>query len=469
MATKPNILIVMTDQQRLDSVGAYGSQYGATPNLDRLASEGVVFENHYSSCPLCVPARCSIATGRHPHSNGAWINAFDPDSSESMGTLAPNETTLFEVLDRAGYWQAHIGVDHIRTDPGLLQRVPFAHFVTRDDHEAYLADQGVDDYDRTPHQALVAERTHEGVFDCRFSAPWPGVTPYGREHFQDAFFARAAVEALQYAPEDRPWALYCAFWAPHPPFVLPEPYASAYAPGEIELPPNIGVPLHNPRHLEHLPGAVAAQQTDPDAWRRTWAAYLGLVKLVDECIGEVLAAAEARPDSDRTVTLFTVDHGEQLGAQSLFQKMVVYEESVHVPLIVRSPGGAIGRREQLTSHVDVLPTVLDYAGLEAPAGVQGISVRATIDDPQTPSRDAVYTEYNGNVGITLPQRAVIDGSFALIVTEDSPDELYDLASDPYQLHDLSGQPEYADVEARLRGLLRDWGQRTCDTILPIIE
>lgn len=468
MTERPNLLILMTDQQRLDSVGAYGARYGATPNLDRLADEGIVFENHYSSCPLCVPARCSIATGRHPHSNGAWINAFDPDSDKSRGTLPPSETTLFEHLDKAGYWQAHVGVDHIRTDPGLLQRVPFEHFVTREDHKAYLETQGIEDYDRAPHQAAVSEETHDGVFDCRFSAPWPGVTPYGREHFQDVFFARAAVAALRDAPTDRPWALHCAFWAPHPPFVLPEPYASAHDPADIELPPNVGVPLHNPRHLEHLPGAVAAQQTDRAAWRRTWAAYLGLVKLVDECLGEVLDALAARPDSDRTLTLFTVDHGEQLGAQSLFQKMVVYQESVHVPLIVRPPGGTTGRRTQLTSHIDLLPTLLDYAGLETPAGVQGASTRPLIEEPTTPSRDIVYTEYNGNVAVTVPQRAVIGRRFKLIVTESSPDELYDLESDPYELHDLAENPEYTENLARLRRQLADWSRRTCDTVLPIM-
>jgi arylsulfatase A-like enzyme len=462
MTKRPNIVFVMTDQQRLDSVGAYGSPYGATPNLDRLASSSVVFDRYYAACPLCVPTRCAIATGRFPHANGAIVNR-NPN-----GGLGPAEKTLPECLDEAGYVQAHIGVHHISATPPLEERVPFERFVTRTDFNQYLAAKGLEPFDLSPYQTTVAEHTRDGIVHVPwFSGPWPGVYPYPREDFLDAFWAREAVAALKAMPTDRPYALYCYFWAPHSPFINPKPYDTMYDPEDIELPPNTMSPLHEPRHLNHLPGAVAALQPDLDGWRRSWAAYLGLVKLVDECLGEVLDAVESRVDSDDTIIVFSPDHGEQLGSQSLFQKMNMYQESIHLPMMISAPGNTGGRRNQLVSQVDLLPTLLDYAGIQPQEGIQGTSLRSIVEDATTPGPAHVYCEYNGNIAITFPQRAIITDRYKLILGEGPSYELYDLQSDPYELHNLADDPRYEGVRQDLTRHLVAWMKETKDDILPM--
>jgi arylsulfatase A-like enzyme len=462
MTKRPNIVFLMTDQQRLDSVGAYGSPYGATPNLDRLASDSAVFDRYYAACPLCVPTRCAIVTGRFPHTNGAIVNR-NPN-----GGLGPAEKTLPEYLDEAGYIQAHVGVHHISATPPLEKRVRFERFVTRTDFDRYLAAKGLEPFDLSPYQTTVAEHTRDGVVDVPwFSTPWPGVYPYPREDFLDVFWAREAVDTLQKLPVDRPYVFYCYFWAPHSPFINPKPYDTMYDPADIELPPNTMSPLHEPRHLNHLPGAVAALQTDLDAWRRSWAAYLGLVKLVDECVGEVLGAVESRVDSEDTIIVFTPDHGEQLGSQSLFQKMNMYQESVHLPMMIRVPGNACGRRKQLVSQVDLLPTLLDYAGIHGQQRIQGTSFRSVIGDSTIPGQKQVFCEYNGNIAITFPQRAIITDQYKLILSEGPSYELYDLQTDPYELHNLADDPSYEGMRQDLTRRLVTWMKETGDNILRV--
>ena len=468
MPERPNILFIMTDQQRLDSIGAYGSHYGASPNLDALASESVVFDAHYTSCPLCVPARCSLATGRYPHTNGALVNAFSPDADPTSGRLGPDERTLFEHPAELGYVQYHVGIHHVRTDPELRDRVSFAQFTSRDAYCQYLAAKGLVPYDHRPYQARVMERARDHVYPSLFSAPWPGRHPLAVEDYQDMFFARQAVDALECVPTDSPWAVFCYFWAPHPPFVAPEPYYSLYDPRDIELPPNTMAPLHIPRHMDHLPGAVACQQPNLSDWRLSWAVYLGMVRLVDDCVGQVLAALSAREDADRTLTVFTTDHGEQLGAHSLFQKMNLYQESVHVPFLLRVPGARPGRRAAITSHVDIMPTILDHAGTKPPASVAGTSLRRLVDDAGSPHRDVAYIEYNGNVAITVPQRAIVEPPHKLIYTEGPYLELYDIDQDPYEMDDLAGQPAHAKEYRRLRQRLDRWMLETGDWVLPRI-
>ena len=298
----PNILWVMTDQLRRDCVGAYGSRGGRTPHLDSLAEDGVVFDRFYSTCPLCIPARSSLHTGRYPHSCGSLINGFGPVQDKSASVLNEGEVTVDEVLAEGGYHLGHVGVDHVRTEPPERRRGGFAEFISRKEHGAYLEERGLEQPSMWDHQKACPTRIADEVHEIRFSAPNPGRHPFEAEDYFDCYCAREGARFIREAPEDRPFALFLFLWMPHPPFVIPEPYYSMYSPGDVDPPPTLmaeqtGKP---PMHLEHLPGQVGADPTREE-WLESWAAYLGCVALADDCVGTALGALEETGRSDDTL------------------------------------------------------------------------------------------------------------------------------------------------------------------------
>ncbi len=459
----PNILWIMTDQHRLDCLGAYADTPVRTPHLDRLANRSVVFDRHYTTCPLCVPARSSLHTGRYTHSCGAIINGFGSTRFRQDSVLNPDEVTLPEILAQAGYHVGHIGVDHVRAEPPLRERGCFATYTSKAEHTRYAEERGLCFPSMRPHQHECPTRVGDETRSMFYSSPVPGVHPFPVEDFLDVFYARKAAEFLEQAPQDRPFACLCFLWLPHPPFVIPEPYASMYSPADVTFPPNLpGTQEGKPRmHLRHLPGQVGAGRS-LDEWRASWAAYWGCVTLVDECIGQVLAALEARGDADNTLIAFHPDHGEMLGVHSYFQKMVCYEESAHVPMMISGPGITPGRRSCLTSHVDLLPTFLDYAGVPVPSRVQGHSLRGVLEGKATGVREAAFSEYNGNAAPDLYQRCVVSGDHKYIWNAEDIDELYDLREDPYEMHNVAGDSAKQTLRRELRQRLSEWMRETGD-------
>ncbi|MFQ6099448.1 MAG: sulfatase-like hydrolase/transferase, partial [Armatimonadota bacterium] len=257
---RPNVLWIMTDQHRRDCVGAYGADTVRTPHLDRLASAGLVFDRFYSTCPL--------HTGRYPHSCGALVNGFGKWGDEASATLGDDEITTDELLAEAGYHLGHVGVSHVKTKPPLRRRVSFARYVSNAEYDAYVSRKGLQPPDMSAHQQECPTRFGDELRPVRFSAPNPGRHPFEPEDYLDSFYAREAARFIADAPHDRPFALFCFLWLPHPPFVVPEPYFSMYSPEDVELPPNVMAPQEGkaPMHLTHLPGQIGAVP-DEQGWR----------------------------------------------------------------------------------------------------------------------------------------------------------------------------------------------------------
>ena len=208
------------------------------------------------------------------------------------------------------------------------------------------------------------------------------------------------IDVIDEADPDEPLALMANFWLPHPPYVCPEPYFSMFDPDTFERPESVGKRFwgESPMHLLHLPGHFGSVITD-EGWRTLWGVYLGMVRLLDDCMGRVIEALKARGFWDDALVVFTSDHGDMLGSHKMFQKMCMYEESVRVAMMAKPPGGGVtGRRRQLTQHLDLADTICDYAGLAPMATSQGESFRAVIEDESAPGRDEVFSEYNGNSG-----------------------------------------------------------------------
>ncbi|MFH0962745.1 MAG: sulfatase-like hydrolase/transferase [Planctomycetota bacterium] len=462
-----NLLWIMSDQQRYDCVGAFGGRQARTPHLDRLAAEAVRFDRHYTTCPLCIPARSSLATGRYPHSCGATVNGIFWDDGElDHARLAPGRRTAGERLLDAGFRVAQVGVDHVLTVPPDRQRRAFDLFYDFSDYGSYAREKNLPGYDPANHQVECADQIGASSRTCRYSGPQPGRHPAAASDFLDFVFAREAADFLA-GQKVGPWALFVYLWAPHPPLVWPEPYCSMYDPADVVLPPNVGVRGEGRSllHDRHAPGQLGAFLENRDDWKRTWAAYLGGCTLVDDALGRVLAAARSRDDWDRTVVVFHPDHGEQLGAHRCFQKMVCYEDSIHLPLIICAPGASPGRTRALTSHVDILPTLLDYACVPLPDGLQGRSLRPLVEDPSAPfDRDEVFCEYNGNAGWSFFQRCVVSPRWKYIRNVGVDEELYDRQTDPFELRNIVRSAP-AGVLKDMRTRLQAWMERTGDFLL----
>ena len=456
----PNLLFIMTDHQRADSLGMVQSGVEVTPHLNRLASESKVFTRAYNVCPLCVPARTSLATGKYPTTHGVVNNDF-------KGISAGDHKPIHQYLSEAGYEVAHIGVHHIRVKPGLTERVHFAAWFGDEDYGQYLKAEGLDAAHKGCHAKLRTEivRNLDGQpVRKTYSGTETAVWPAAAEHFKDSFFAARAVEFLR-AERPRPFALFVYLWAPHPPLAVPEPYASRFNPKEIELPDNVGTPASGepPDRRAGVAGLLAENVSMPH-WRRVWAAHLGLVNLADDAIGRVLRALDEAGHADDTLTVFTVDHGEHLGQHAMYQKMEMYEQAIRVPLIVHRPGTEPHRFDIPVSHLDVLPTLLDLCGIDRPGDLDGTSLYGSVTSGMPPRQKTVFSMYAGNDRVSDHRRAVIAGRFKYIYDPEDLPELYDLETDPLEMHNLAAAEDYAEIRHKLHAECRQWGETHGDRI-----
>ncbi len=350
--SQANILLILSDQHAGSVSGPYGHPIVQTPNMDRLAAEGTVFENNYCNSPICVPSRMSLMTGLHLRHNQIWDN----------GAPLPSDTvTWAHQLKAAGYDVVLSGKMHFR---GLDHLHGF---------RAQLA------YDINA-QNLPHIRSWDEGLEVRAEPSTSIKAEAGRSKEVEADDAVTAA-ALNYlrdpARQEQPWAMVAGYVAPHPPFVVPQQYLDLYPPDEMPLPE---IP---DGHLESLHPAYQRQM----AWRgwqpggipdenirRARAVYYGLVTYLDDQIGLLLDALDETGQREDTVVIYMSDHGELLGEHGLWYKCNFYEGSAHVPLIIAGVGKAGQRIPAVTSNVDLTATLLDLAGLTSISPIDGDSL-----------------------------------------------------------------------------------------------
>ncbi|MFO7898463.1 MAG: sulfatase-like hydrolase/transferase [Planctomycetota bacterium] len=454
MAT--HVVLLMADQQRRDTIAAYGSPYGATPNLDAFAEEATVFDRAYCACPLCVPTRTAMYTGRYPHRNGVIVNGWTP-VEKPYAQLREDVPTLYEQLAGAGYQVTHVGVDHCRSIPPIQERVPGMTYVANEHHRRYLAEQGLDAPDTSWTKAPSCDFDEGRPIMFPYTTSRTGAWPHEAEHFKDFFWAREAERIIAGLDPGRPQFIETLFWAPHVPLVAPEPYASMFEPKDIELPETCGVWCDGqPATLcHHLPGQFGAMRLR-EQWREPWAVYLGLCRLVDEAIGRVIAALKRRGIWDDALVIFALDHGEMMGSHACFQKMCMYEEATHIPLVIKPPGGrAVARVAGLASPVDIGPTISDALGIDPLPDGDGVSLVPMLEGDAESVRDELFIEFNGNSGRGYESRALVRGHWKYVYTRGDRDELYDLDADPAETVNRGDDPVCADTRAALRARLAE--------------
>lgn len=436
---KTNLIYIVADQLRYDALGI-----GYTPNLDALAAAAVRFDRAYCACPLCVPARGALFTGTYPNTNGSLINPW-LSQDKLYGYVRHGLDNTYEMLEREGYECIHSGKQHLYLQDGILEEKPGTKtkwMSTEQTYKSFLQQEGV----RAPGGAdfrfpvpEMASGKHTRV--CTYSNAHTGCYEHGLTHYFDGYFADKAIEGLRGRDKTKPLFLSAMFLAPHPPLDIPEPYYSRIAAQDIKLPENVGrwYPYQSPLQMYNLTGVIGSKYSTQE-WRETWRVYLGLVALLDDCVGRIVAELKAQGIYDTSLIVFTSDHGEMLGSHRLFQKMCMYEESARVPLLMKLPHErCAGRRLYApVSHVDVQPTLCELLGTPFGSRMDGVSLVPAIDNGEEARRD-VFIQFDGNGALSNFQRCIIAGDDKLIVDffkDETYFELYDMRMDAMETRNL---------------------------------
>ncbi|MCW8132787.1 MAG: sulfatase-like hydrolase/transferase [Planctomycetota bacterium] len=446
---EPNLIVIMADQLRFDALGAH------TPHLNALLGESTVFERAYCNSPLCVPARGAFFSGRYPNETGCLINPWVPQDRQH-GYVKPGTPNLYSMLEQR--WDSwHTGKQHFYTADGIDKK-PDSRTHWRSLEAGYgpmLKERGIRSPGGPAYQGLMPELTQGRVTRAaRYSIPTVGCYPHGLENFFDGYILKTSLDAIRERDRSRPFALNAMFLAPHPPLEIPEPWFSQIK--DAPLPENVGrwSKGQSPLQLYNLTGALGARYERAD-WEKIWPVYLGLVALLDHCVGEILNLLKAEGLYDDALILFTADHGEMLGSHGLWQKMCMYEESAHVPLAFRLPAALKTaaqpkRSAELVSHIDVLPTLCDLLSLPKPEGLPGRSLARCLREGAPLPPAPAFIQFDGNGGRGNFQRSVVDGAHKLIVDLFQGEvffELYDVVRDPQELRNLAWEDP-----ARVRAL-----------------
>jgi len=442
-----NILLIHVDQHRFDCVGVNGHPAAHTPNLDSLAAEGVNFTHAFCPIAVCMPARTSLMTGRYATQHGCLVN----DGVEGYRPARADLPTLNQALKATGYMLGHVGKWGIGLDasPTAL---------------------GVDDY--VPSSAYRAWRAAQGLpppprLNTWFGEPDTGVTP---EQSAPGWGADEVLRLLeQYAAADAPFFLRWDPEEPHLPSRPPEPFASLIKPDHIPPWPSFPDPLVNKPGIQRQ--QLRSWGIDGwtwDCWAPVVAYYLGVVALIDQQVGRILARLDALGLAEQTLVVYTSDHGDLCGGHGMIDKhYVMYDDVMRVPLIMRWPGELpVGRSvdDFVSSALDLATTFCAAAGVEPPETFQGHDLIALANGGQRP-RERVFGSYHGAQFGAYSQRMVRTRAWKYIWNPTAEDELYHLAVDPGELHNRAADPACADILCTLRSELATWMAQGKDPLL----
>jgi arylsulfatase A-like enzyme len=415
---KPNVLVIMTDQQQSAALSCAGNPDLHTPNLDRLAARGTRFASAYTTFPLCTPARAALFSGRMPHTLGIADN-----NQPIPEDVRPD--TLGHLFARAGYDCAYGGKWHVTQ--GAMQ------------------------------DGFAFERIHG---------------------FDDIGLPEATIDFLK-RPRDKPFLLVSSFDNPHN--ICEHSRDQPLPRGEVplaptaecpNLPPNFSADPYEPEALR-----VYAEQArmyrrrsafTPDRWRLLRHVYYRLVEKVDAQIGQILDALRELGQEDNTIVVFTSDHGDMAGAHELNQKHSLYDESARIPLLIAGPGVAAGHVvDEPVSHLDVLPTICDLAQLDTPSGAHGVTLRPAVE--QKPFEHApvvVESSWGDDISsaIATTARCIVTRTHKYVLHDwgANREQLFDRAADPWEQVNLAIEKRHQPLVDEYRGILRDWGRATRD-------
>jgi choline-sulfatase len=450
----PNIVLIMSDQHRADMMGCAGDHSMITPALDRLASEGVRFSRVSCQGPLCMPARASFMTERYVRDHGVYTN---------WAEISPDALTYVWALRAAGYHTALLGKAHLYRDEALevrhiddladrLSNLGFAQvletgdkFIGKTPHRYtdFLAERGL----LEAYRKHIADRSYQGENEDGQNATkcvpmWDSTPiPLPLEAYVDAWHGVQAVRWIEEYDRPEPFLLFVGFPGPHDPWDAPQAAVDRYRDVEISMPGSTQRPIVDGtgRYGALLNAFLWLSDSETmtvDAISGMRRSYAADITVIDDCIGRMVGALEAKGLLDNTWVIYTSDHGEMGGNHGLMSKCVLYQPAVRVPLIVRPPEGCPPTVvHSLVEHLDVPATVRDIAGAPNLAGSEGRSLLAYTTGG-SPSERSVAVSENWGFACFETDR------FKIVVDEDActPCQLFDLHDDPDEDHDILGDP-----------------------------
>lgn len=479
-ARKPNILFIMTDQQRWDCVGANGNAIIRTPNMDRLAARGANFTHAFVASPVCVPSRISFFTGRYAHSHRNRVNYTPLDRSEIL---------LQARLKEAGYRTASVGKLHYT--PPTPEEARRTGFDIVELHDSASFTDRWSDY-------VKWRQANDPKKNLGYHAVAKDIAP-GKNPFRaalDAEFTDTAWTGLrarhwlgEFAYGNQPFFLHVSFWKPHSPYEVAVPYDSMYDGVEIPIPETVSADAVQKLPLPLQKLALRNGNGGPklDRERLQWAcrSYYGTITHVDHEIGLLLDALETTGAAANTLIVFSSDHGDQLYEHGITDKNCFFEPSVRVPFMFSLPGRVkVGRHDELIETVDLLPTLFEFIGLPEPREFQGHSFAPLIADmgrtyePHTEvfsenvipevitggKVDMPFEKGKGVGGIRHPDAKMVrTARWKYCYYPDGYAELYDVQADPHERTNLAGRAEMRDVEFDLRTRLLNWMINSTET------
>lgn len=439
---RPNILFLFTDQQRPDSLGCYGNEVAMTPNLDKLADEGVLFENCYGQNPLCVPSRHSILTGRYPHSHRARLNWYKRGEEEK---------SFAHRLGRVGYNTATCGKMHLTPwyenfgfDGRIIAEAKF-HKTCPDDYQKFLKKYGWDRRD------VYDDQSDQYIKQCTAVK-----SKLPQELHIDAFIGRSICEYLKNTKE--PFCCFASFVSPHNPYDPPKPYDELFINKKLpERNMYKGETREKPREIYDYINNIIKWSTKTDELNSEQlhlikAYYYSLVTFIDDWVGRIVEVLKEERLYENTVIIYASDHGDLLGDHGLFFKQSFYEQSVKIPLIIHAPTMFGPRRiDNLVELMDIYNTICELGKAWPGEGIQGKSLLPLLKGEKNYlHREAIFSE-------NWFGRMVCYKNYKLIYYPGKTyGELYDLRKDPLEHYNLWNKLEGSRIKNHLKDLLLDW-------------
>ncbi len=492
-----NILFIMCDQLRHDYLSCYGNLQLNTPNIDRLAQQGVRFANAYCQAPLCGPSRASFYTGRYMSSHGVMAN-------EDATRI--DEMTIGDYLRPLGYRSALVGKADNRKDPEMLRAYgvspgsDYARAATAGGFEPYELHEGL-----YPDPILPEDLAYNNFL---VKQGYPGKNPWheyancgvaadgtlrsgwrlrnshypsrvAAEHSETAWTTRRAIDFLEEQEGDRPWCLHLSYIKPHWPLMAPPPYHQMF--GKDDIPPVVRDASEkdkpHPVYQAFMEQEYSESYARAEVRERVLPAFMGLIKQIDDELGKLFDYMQSRGLLDNTMIVFTADHGDYLGDHWLGEKDLFHEPSVKIPLIVVNPNRTATETRgsvctEMVEAIDLLPTFVEYAGGNiCHERVEGHSLMPLLRSHQAPPdwrRYAVseidYSDRGPRTLLDLPPyecRAIMirEARWKYIHFNLFRPQLFDLHKDPSELHDLGEDSDHAAVREEMRRLLIDSRRR----------
>jgi len=434
--SRPNIVLIIADDWAHMDLGSAGHPLLKTPNLDRLASQGVRLKKAFTPNPICTPSRAALLTGQDCWTNGCYFFGMP---------IRPKSKHFAQLLSVSGYETFYTGKWH---NDGLPSQRGFT-------SGKYIGGGG------------------PGA-DGHFK---PNVRNLGGgnkrqiERFDSELFTDAAVEFLDsQQPDSKPFLLLVSFMTPHDPWTPPGKYATMYEPQAIELPPNfMPRPMNNSKAFKYYTDWHGTNLRDekqmvpfprtPEGVRDVRSRYYGTITHDDEQIGRILRKLDEKQLDENTLVIFLADHGISLGAHGISGKQTMYEEGIRLPLIMRYPKlkRSSSENSNLVSLIDIFPTICDVAGIAVPASVEGKSLLDLYQGQLHWDREHIFASFVSPTKHRLNVRCIRTARYKLVhhLTTDEF-ELYDLEKDPYELENLAGRNKFDKLQKQLMTQLSRW-------------